>query len=77
MKNKPGPARGPVPDYSGAGGAGGSLAVAIGGQTQTSAAALLGISPAFFNHLVRGRKSPGRKLAIKIRDRFGIPVEDW
>ena len=69
--------RGPSPDYTSATGGGAQLAIAIGGAAQAEAARMIGVSPAFLNHLIHGRKAPGRALAIKIRDVYGIAVDAW
>lgn len=69
--------RGPKADYSGLSGAALELAKAIGDTPQARAARELGVTPAFFNHLIRGRKVPGRELAIRIRDKYGIPIDSW
>lgn len=69
--------RGPQADYSELTGAGRALAEAIGDMPQARAARELGCTPAFFNHLIRGRKAPGRELAIRIRDVYGVPVDAW
>lgn len=71
------PRRGPAPDYTDATGGGAKLATAIGDGAQAEAARGLGVSPAFLNHLIHGRKSPGRELSVKIRDTYGVPVEAW
>lgn len=69
--------RGPAPDYSAAAGGGALLAAALGDLPQAEAARMVGVTPAFLNHVIRGRKTPGRKLAICIRDVFGVPVDAW
>jgi len=69
--------RGPPPDYTEATGGGAKLAKAIGKVAQAEAARSLGVSPAFLNHMIHGRKAPGRELAIKIRDLYGVAVDVW
>ena len=69
--------RGPAPDYSAATGAGAQLASAIGDGPQAEAARDLGVTPAFLNHLIHGRKSPGRLLSIRIEELYGVAVKAW
>lgn len=69
--------RGPAPDYKEATGGGAQLAKAIGATAQAEVARALGVSPAFLNHLIHGRKAPGRELAIRIRDSYGVAIDVW
>lgn len=68
--------RGPDPNYSNIFGAGKVLAEALD-VPQAVAARYLGITPGFICHLIHGRKKPGRKLAIKIKEIYGVPVDLW
>ncbi len=68
---------GPVPNYENATGGGARLACAIGHTSQADAAKILGISPAFLNHIIHGRKAPSLRCAIKIRDVYAVPVDLW
>jgi hypothetical protein len=45
--------------------------------SQAAGAKTLGCSPGFLNHLLHGRKLPGRTLALKIQDTLGVRVESW
>ena len=65
------------PIYSDLTGPGAMLARALGDESQTAAARRLGITPGYFNHVIRGRKLPSRQLAVKIRNIYGIPVDAW
>lgn len=76
-KEKKSTRRGPAADYSEATGGARALADALDGKPQAQAARELGVTAAFFNHLLRGRKKPGLDLAIKIRDEFGVAVDVW
>lgn len=69
--------RGPEPDYAETTGGGARLAAAIGSAPQAEAARALGVTPGFLNHLIHGRKMPGRELAVRIRDAYGVPVDAW
>lgn len=40
-------------------------------------AKMLGITGCYVHNLKEGRRNPSGKLAIKIRDLFGLPVENW
>ncbi len=69
--------RGPKADYSETKDGGKALAAAIGEMSQARAAAQLSVTPAFLNHLIHGRKTPGLALARAIRDRFKVSVDAW
>ncbi len=69
--------RGPQADYSETTGGGRALAEAIGDTPQAHVARDLGISPAFLNHLIRGRKTPGLGLAVRIQQQFGVQPDAW
>lgn len=73
---KPG-RRGPNANYSGLTGGGKRLAAAIGDMAQVQAARQICVSPAFFNHLIRGRKRPSIDVAVRIRDVYGVPIDEW
>jgi transcriptional regulator with XRE-family HTH domain len=45
--------------------------------SQTAAAEQLGVSQALVSKIEAAERTPGRKLAIRIREAFGIPYEAW
>jgi DNA-binding XRE family transcriptional regulator len=45
--------------------------------SQTAAAELLDISQPLVSKIETAERTPGRKLAIRIRETFGIPYEAW
>lgn len=54
-----------------------SDAIDLSGRSMTSISAELGLSPSYIAMLIKGSRRPGLGVAVKIRDRFGIPVEAW
>lgn len=68
---------GPRPDYTHTSGGGEQLAKALGDTPQAQAARRLGVSPAFLNHLLHGLRTPGRAVAVKIRDTYNVPIDAW
>lgn len=60
--------------------AGRALAYAITLEDEgdaTNAAAALGCSVGMVSLLVHGKKSPGRKLSLKIEERYGVSAKLW
>lgn len=45
--------------------------------SQTAAAEQLGVSQTLVSKIETAERTPGRKLAIRIREAFGIPYEAW
>ena len=41
------------------------------------AATMLGISDSMVYNLSTNKRNPSGKVAIRLRDQFGLPVEDW
>lgn len=47
------------------------------GMQQAEAAAMVGCSPSFMSHLLKGRKRPGRQIAARISEIFNVRSETW
>lgn len=43
----------------------------------TAAAFQLGVSPSMVSYVVDGKRNPGLELAFRIRELYGIPMEEW
>lgn len=47
------------------------------GLNQRQASEIVEIDHTYLNHIVSGRRLPGRDLAVRIERKTGIPVEIW
>lgn len=48
-----------------------------GYKKQKDAARFLGLTPPFFNMILKGKRTPGREGAVAIQERTGISVATW
>lgn len=45
--------------------------------TQRELAARLGLSVSYVNELLKGNKTPGLRVALRIQEETGVPVASW